>query len=62
MPHITKKLTRPGGTIIIRPLTAILIVVAGGGVVTVVERMEEWVFQVSDAKAKAVNAEILITH
>ena len=30
-PHITETVTRPGGTIIIRPLTAVLIVVNGGG-------------------------------
>ena len=30
-PHITKKFIRPGGTIIIRPLKSVLIVVAGGG-------------------------------
>ena len=59
-PHITKKFTRPGGTIIIRPLTAVIIVVDGGGAVAVVEGTAYGVVQVEEVDAKAVDAEILM--
>ena len=60
-PHITNKFTRTGGTIIIRPLTEVLIVAAGGGAVTVVKGKVEGVVQVVESEAKTVDAEILMT-
>ena len=35
-PHTTKKFTRPDGTIVIKPLTYVIIVEAGGGAAAVV--------------------------
>ena len=66
-PHITNKFTRPGGTMIIRPLTADLIVAAvGGGGVAVFEFLVEGAVQVTEAEAKseakAVDLNILMTH
>ena len=62
-PHITKKFTRPGGPVIIIPLTAVWIVVTGGGAFTVVEGTEEEVVQVAEdkAEAKEVDAQTLTT-
>ena len=61
-PHTAKKFTRPGETIIIRPLTAVLIVASGGGAFVVVEGMAERVIQMGEDedKDKVVDAEILI--
>ena len=59
--HTTKKFTRPGGTIIIRTLTDVLIVVSGGGAVAVVEGTAEGSIHVADTEAEAVNAEIIMT-
>ena len=55
MPYITKKFTRPGETIIIIPLTAVIIVADAGGAVAVVKGMVEGV------EAEAMDAEILRT-
>ena len=60
-PHTAKKFTRPGETIIIRPLTAVLIVASGGGAVAVVKAMSEGFVQVSEAEDKDVDTEILMT-
>ena len=60
-PHITKKSTRTGGTIVIKPLTAVIIVEFGGGGGRSDLGQVRGDFQVSEAEAKAVDAEILIT-
>ena len=59
--HTTQKFTRPGGTIIIRTLTDVLIVAAGEGAAKVVKGMAEGVVQVTEDEAEAVDAEILMT-
>ena len=56
-----KKITRPGKTIIIIPLTDVLIVAAGEGAAKVVKGMAEGVVQVTEDEAEAVDAEILMT-
>ena len=58
-PYITKKITRPRGNIIIRPLISVLIVAAVGFLVVVVNGMAEGVIQA--AEDNAVDAEIIMT-